>query len=618
MAPNVAVRTWSLPFGIAPTQLIGVVAALALVLVPLFVDSQFQLLRLEIVMFSLLSALSLNFAFGYAGQLALGQPVMVATAAYTTGVLSVQFGWSWTQTLPAAILGAVVVNLVLAIPSIRVRGWYLAIISFFAIGIIPDIVLALSTYTGGTDGLIGIKPIEFGGVPADGWIVYEMVAVGVILCTAAIAMLARSGWGVALLATRYHPIAAAASGIDLRVMRVRVYTLSAIPCGIAGWLLAHSQQFISVDNFGLNSVLLIIGSVFLGGPGTVWGPVLGVGLFQGLSLYLGPFSPYNALFLGLGVLASALFFRRGIVPALSGLVTRIRRDSVTRMRIGAPTEPASIASVETPPQLTVRNVAKHFEGNKVLRDVNLDIRGGRVLAVVGPNGSGKTTLLNVIGGFVAPDTGQVNINGQNITRRPSHELAAHGIGRTFQVPKLIESLSVARNIELGVVGKHLPSLFLTLFGLPGARSGERKQRTIALEAARAVGFSEGLAQVVVATLPLGLKRLVEIARALAGDASVICLDEPVAGLSEEERKQVGAVIRLLAESGRAVLLIEHNLAFVLSVCDDVLLLVEGAVADSGVPNVVTDRARPLGKYFQTFAGAEQVVTSVPQEIGIVD
>jgi branched-chain amino acid transport system permease protein len=259
--------------------------------------------------------------------------------------------------------------------------------------------------------------------------------------------------------------------------------------------------------------------------------------------------------------------------------------------------------VQRPTHIAVSEVHKRFGGNVVLRDVDIEINAGEVVAVVGPNGSGKTTLLNVISGFVHPDSGSITVNGQDVTHQAPHMRSALGIARTFQVPKLVSGMTVAENIECGAVGTDRPAMIQALLRLPGFRRGELSRRRRATQACQAVGFGQAQSQLEVATLPLGIKRLVEVGRALSADSSVVCMDEPVAGLHTNERALVLSTARSLARSGRAVLIVEHNLPFVLEVCDRLVLLVDGAIVDVGRPEDVTDPSRPLGKYFHTYVVA---------------
>jgi branched-chain amino acid transport system permease protein len=481
------------------------------------------------------------------------------------------------------------------------------VIAFFAVGIFPDLVLALSSITGGTDGLVGILPLRIAGTRVSEPAMYEVMLVAVAATWIGLRNIVNSGWGIALRFTRDHPVAAAAAGIDTLRMRGWIYGLTGVPCGLAGALYAHSQQFISADNFGSSTILLLIGSVFLGGPGSLWGPVLGTGVFEGLSLYLGAFSPYNPLVLGVGVLASALVFRGGIIGALRSVWRRYGRSSAsTSALVPGHTPSFNLARPVRQPELVVVGVSKSFGGNHALRDIDLHLAAGRVLAVVGPNGSGKTTLLNVISGFIRPEAGIVTLDGVDISRTAPHLRARLGVGRTFQVPRLCDGLSILQSAQVGVIGQRLPALAQCLFRLPGFQQQERRLASVAAGALGDMGFRLDNLDADVATMSLGLKRIVEVARVLAGNCAVVCLDEPVAGLNDEERAQVHHMLRALAAAGRAVLLIEHNLPFVLSVSDEIVLLQDGRAVDHGDPLAANDRSRPLGQYFQTYARGQDV------------
>jgi branched-chain amino acid transport system permease protein len=385
-------------------------------------------------------------------------------------------------------------------------------------------------------------------------------------------------------------------------VRAALFTLTGVPCGVAGALYAHSQQFFSASNFGPTIVLLLIGGVLLGGRGTLWGPVFGVSIFSGISLWLGPFNLWNPFILGIGVLAAALLFQLGIVGTAVHLWGKYgpSRGAAARLLTDATDLTTAIAPVDAPPYLAIREVSKHFGGTYALQEVGLTVRGGSIVTVIGANGSGKTTLLNCVSGFVTPDSGEVVVDGHDIVGVPAHRRAHLGIARTFQVPRLVEELSVRENVELGVFGLAPQTVGASLFRTPRFRARQAAAAERALAACRALGLSERGSSAKASELTLALKRMVEIARALAANASVICLDEPVAGLNHVAQEHVATVLRELAASGRAVLLIEHNLPFVLSISDELILLKDGKVVDRGTPADAGDVERPLGSYFQTF------------------
>jgi branched-chain amino acid transport system permease protein len=582
------------------------VPALALGLVlaafPLLNDSLFALGRLELALTYLMAALALNFVFGYGGELAVGQPAMLAIAGYTAGILSVRYEWAFWITTPIAAVAGIIVSIFMGLPALRVRGWYLGVVGILGVSVVPDVINSFYSLTGGSNGLVGILPIQIGGSLPPNWLPYELILGMTLLFWLVYRNLIASGWGRMLLAYRDTPFASVASGVNPRRMRAALYILSGIPCGVAGALYAHSQQFISEDTFTTTTVLLLLGAVLLGGRGTNWGPVLGVTVFAGIQLYLGPFSAYNPLALGIGVLVAALIFKGGIIGASRKAWRRFAPSRAPAVRLLEMDSKAtsSLMSIERPPSVEIHDLAKHFAGNVVLKGVDITIEGGKVITIIGPNGSGKTTLLNCVSGFVRPDEGSITLDGDNIVGRPTYDRAHCGIARTFQVPRLVEELTVRQNVELGVFGLRPQTIKGAIFRTPAFRARERMAAARATTACEALGLSERAMSVRVEELPLAVKRLVEIARALAADAAVICLDEPVAGLNEPEQARVIEVLRALADSGRAVLLIEHNLPFVLLASDELLLLRDGEVVDRGVPVDVKDRRRPLGEYFHTF------------------
>jgi branched-chain amino acid transport system permease protein len=590
-------------FGIAIPWLL-LAAGIAL---PLWFTTGFDLARYQLVLSYFTVAIALNFAFGFAGELALSQPVLVAVAAYTAGLLSANRNLDFWQTAIPGVLAAVGASVILALPSLRVRGWYFAIISFFAIAVMPDVISAFAPVTGGDSGLAGINPMKIGTYLFPSWLVYEVVLATTALTWIGVRNLVRSGWGITLRAMRDHPVAARASGVNLNVTRAWVHVLVALPCGLVGVEFAHTQLFLSPSNFTFNMILLLIGGVFLGGAGSLWGPVLGISVFQGISNWIGPFSPYNLVFLGAGVLVAALGFKGGMVATAQRVYNRLTRrsrtgptaaaDSSVRFEVGEvrlqPIDPGSAG-------LSVSGVSKRFGGNQALRDVSLELKGGELLALIGPNGSGKTTLLNVISGFVRPDAGSIVLNGLSYKHLPPARAARKGLGRTFQVPRLIDELTVAQNVQLGILGKERQRVLAALFIWPPLRHRERAQLDRAREVCTFLGLPREVVEGRAGDLPLGLKRIVEIGRAVVADSTVICLDEPAAGLNETERRRLHEVLRALVEAGRAVLLIEHNTRFVLEVCDRVMLLRDGDVVGRGQGGAEGAMDKPLHDYVAAY------------------
>jgi branched-chain amino acid transport system permease protein len=575
---------------------------------PLVFSTGYELSRYQLLLSYITVAIALNFAFGFAGELALSQPVLIAIGAYTAGLLSARYNLDVWQTVLPGVATATAASVILALPSLRVRGWYFAIISFFAIAVMPDVIAAFAPVTGGDSGLVGINPMKIGTFFFPAWLAYETVLLTTVLTWIAARNLVGSGWGIVIRTMRDHPVAARASGVNLRVTRAWVHVLIGIPCGLVGVEFAHTQLFLSPSNFAFNMILLLIGGVFLGGAGTLWGPVLGITVFQGISFWIGPFSKYNSLMLGAGVLIAALGFKGGMVATAQRVFDRVarRRAEVAGVNVSDRGVRFEVAQVRLEPidtvgvGLAVQKVSKRFGGNQVLRDVSLELHGGELLALIGPNGSGKTTLLNLVNGFVRADAGTITLNGFSYRHLPPAACAHRGLGRTFQVPRLVDELTVAQNVQLGLLGLGRQRVLQSLVSWPLLRRRERKDLERARQVCRFLGLPSEVIDRKAGQLPLGLKRIVEIGRAVVAGSRVICLDEPAAGLNETERQRLHEVLRALVAAGRAVLLVEHNTRFVLDVCDRIVLLRDGVVVGRGEGGREGRMDQPLRDYVAAY------------------
>jgi branched-chain amino acid transport system permease protein len=586
---------------------------------PLLAGSEFALSRLELLFVYLVAAMALNFAFGFAGQLALGEPMIVAAGAYAAGLLSVNFERGALVTLPVAIGAGAIVSILLGLPSLRIRGWYFAILTFFGVTIIGPLVATFGSVTGGADGLAGIALPSVAGVMLPSWVSYEVFVIIAIITYVCLRNIAKSPVGIGLQTLRDHPTAAEACGLNVLHLKARVYLVIGLPCGAVGALFAHSAQVISPSDFDFNMILVLIGSVFLGGVGRLYGPIFGVVIFEGLNLWLGPFSKYNSLVLGIGVLIAAVIFKDGLLTWAASMWARLRRytgqhtaSDAAGDEVGAITssswqglsrsEPPR-AEAGAPNGLHLSGITVSVNSNLILDNVDLIVPSGHIVAVVGPNGSGKTTLLNAVGGFVAIADGGVTLDRLDVGGLSRHKIARSGLGRSFQTPQLVDRLSVLDNVALGYFGPRRQNAFCAGLRLSPYWSQRARGYVQAEAACRFVGLTPRTLDASVSTLPLGLKRVVEIGRALAGDPSVMCLDEPAAGLNREELDNLARVLRDVARSGVAVLLVEHNLSFVRRVSDHVCLLEDGQVLDQATNQGVDQWSEALREYFNRYEGS---------------
>jgi branched-chain amino acid transport system permease protein len=569
-----------------------------------------ELTRVQQVLLYTMIAFGLNIGLGYAGEFAVAQPVVLGVSAYTAGILSAEHKFSPWATLPCSIATGCLVGFLLSAPGFRLRGWYLAVTTFFAAVVFPNIVNLFTSVTGGTNGLAGIAPLPgvglvLGSSPTEYWIILGIT----LVLMAGMYNIWRSTWGVILRGVRDAPLASEACGINVPLTKALVSIVSAFPVAVAGWVWAHAFSVISTDSFSLNLSIVIVAGVVLGSMGSVWGPVIGTVIVEIVSLWIGPFSDYNDLLVGAAVVFFAVAVPRGIVHAWSALMARAGdrfdwhvhggespggdggadeegraapEDGPPRPEPGAmapipPSDPDVRPSAPGEVIFEVKGVRKRFAGVSALNGVDLEVRRGEVVGLIGPNGSGKTTLLNVVTGHVPADEGEARLFGDSVLGRSPHVIAGRGVRRTFQVPRLIGEMSVVENIRLGLLGARRQEVLGSILQLPGHRARARSQLVAISQVCDLVGLDAAARTQRVDGLPLGMRRVVEVARAVVSGPSMVCLDVPGAGLGGEELERLGLVMRRVADAGSGVLVIEHNLDFVRNVADRVVEMQDGRV-----------------------------------------
>ena len=585
------------PRATAVNWTIAIVAVAVAASIP-FITAGYILFQLELVLIYIGAASGLNLAVGYAGEFLLCQATVIGVAAYITGIFSILHNWSPVATLPLAIVAGIIWQLIISAAGLRVRGLYLGVLSFFSVLVFPDLVLLTSNVSGGTGGLIGISPFALPG-SSDFTVLPFEIAVGVAtISTLLVRNLVVSGWGIRMRYLRDVPNSLASAGINVATTKITAYVVSAIPGAMAGWALAYFSESLTSSVFGLSLTLILFAGVQLIGPGTIVGPILGAGLLEGYSQLVGPFSQYNTLGLGLLLTVALLilpggitrYLRRGTTPA-----PRPRRSRAAGAADGdgdldpvhlPPVNPLielrrtrgrAEAQAGSAPVLEVTDVVKSFGGNRAVDGASFSVKPGRIVALMGENGSGKTTLVNLISGFLRPDSGEVRINGQRATGLAASQVARLGCARTFQVPQVVGELSVRENTEAGLLRRACADPVRAILLPFWARRTDRLRREAAAHICAEVGFTDAQIDQPVDTLPLGMRRLVEVARAIASSAAVICLDEPAAGLNDEEIDALSDTLKEVRRTGEAILLVEHNARFVLNTCDDIILLRAGRV-----------------------------------------
>ena len=527
----------------------------------------------------------LNLSWGYVGELSLGQVAMYATGAYIGGILTMH-NVDLALTLPAAAIGAGIVGFITGAPGLRLGGWGLAMVSFFLVILIPDVVDIFQKYTGGFAGLSGIpEPAFFGqALGAHGY--YLIVAACLIIWLAFMRNLVTTRHGGALRVLRQSPLLASSLGINVARMKLTAYVLGAIPAGVAGCLFTLLDLFISPDYFGLDLSIAIIAASVLGGSESVYGALLGAAVLQLGPMRATAFDQYALVAYGAFLVIGGVLLSGGI----SGLASRlVRRFAVRQVKDEAeqPRRAAEWVPMDPIPgeNMEIRGLVKDFGGARALDNVNMAAAKGTVTGLIGANGSGKTTLLNIISGFYVPTAGTVLIGGEEAQAQRPHRLARRGVARTFQTPLIPRSMTTAEVIAAARYTRHKAGIISAVLRLPKFRRVRRADRAAALRALRVLGI-EHLADRQASALPLGSRRLVEVARALAAEPAVLLLDEPASGLDRGEVEDLAAVIRRLGAAGATVLLVEHNFQLICDVSDQVYVLEFGKLIASGTPGEI--------------------------------
>lgn len=516
-----------------------------------------------------------------AGIFAVPQVGLMAIGAYSSAILSVDKGVPVPLAVLAGALLSGVAGLLLAAVVARLNGIYLAIASIAFSEVIRVAVLNVPL-TGGSLGKVGIEREV-----TDLWI-----CGAVALAVLGLVALRRSRLGLAMCSMRVDTLMTQHQGVDVVRMRTGLFGLSGLLAGAAGALQAHTAGFIDPGQFSFDLLTELLAVVVIGGMTFVFGAFVGAVVIFGLPFTLEGFAEYQILVNGLIIVLVVAFAPGGILGLLSRTITRLRRSSGARIEMSDPIPAADTTSERAPEPaaggtvLTATGVRVTFGGVHALDGVDVEVRSGEVLGIIGPNGSGKTTLVNALSGAYKPSAGEgtiANVTLERLWGRP-HLLARAGVARTFQTIRLMDDKTVSENVALGL-------------------SPSRHDRTRATtELLTRLGLGP-VSMTHAGDLPYGVRRQVEIARALARDPRVLLLDEPTAGMSPTERESIFTTIDGARQLGLAVLLVEHDVAMMRQHCDRLMVLDFGRVIAEGAPHEVLDTKEVIDAYIGSGAQA---------------
>ncbi|MEZ7124858.1 ATP-binding cassette domain-containing protein [Nonomuraea sp. AD125B] len=528
-------------------------------------------------------AVGLGLTMGVAGQINLAQVAFFGVGAYAVAILTTEAGLGFWTAAVLAVLIAVVFGVLTGIPALRMQSHYLGIVTL-GLALAFTNWVTNSTIAGRAEGISDIPvPPMFGIDLSSGYLFYYVELVVFAVALAFALFVTHSPLGRRLRAMRDDDLAAGALGAEIPLLRMTAFVLSGLYGGLAGVLYAGLIRFVAPESFNIANMFLLLAMVIIGGRSSVLGCVVGAVALSLVREALLDASGYAQLGYGLVVVLVVVFAPKGLAGLPGQLRSLLRRRTGgSRAQLGAfrPYDPAPAPSGES--ALEVREVTKRFKGLVALDKVSLSVPTGQIRGIVGPNGSGKTTLFNVISGFYDATEGSVELGGRAATGLAPYRLSLRGVARTFQNLRLFEDLSVRENLLLAL-DRTRTSWIWRYAVLPWQVLGY--ERTLHRRTAELVDRF-GLAEVADAeprSLPYGIQRRIELARAMAMSPSLLLLDEPAAGLNGEEVRQLADIVRSIRDSGVTVIIIEHNMGLVMSLCDQVTVLSSGRVIADGPP-----------------------------------
>ncbi|MDR0225052.1 MAG: branched-chain amino acid ABC transporter ATP-binding protein/permease [Burkholderiaceae bacterium] len=611
--PQAAARTPVPAGGGISTRTLTAVAIALLALSWGFLSDYTVVILSYIGLFSMVAA-GLVMLTGVGGMTSFGQAAFVGIGAYAT---------AWVSTSPASVaaLGGLVgaaglpwVGLALGLAitfavawllgavTVKLQGHYLPLCTI-AWGLSLYYLFGNMEFLGGQTGITGIVPLVIGGVSlasprAMGLVIWAVLLVALWL----LHNLLDSREGRAIRALRGGQVMAESMGIDTARYRIKLFVLAALLATLSGWLYAHMQRFVSPAPFNLNVGIEYLFMAVVGGAGHLWGAVLGATLItlvkqklqDILPALLGTSGNFEVIVFGLLMVLVLQRFAEGLWPTLQRLTGRWVHKPASRLDL-AQAAPLARRELPAPGQvlLAAEHVTKRFGGLVANNNVGMRLQAGEVHALIGPNGAGKSTFFNMISGVDSPTEGEVRFMGQSMNGAPSRRFAALGLGRTFQHVRLLGQRSVLENVAVGAHRRARRGWLASMLRLDRA-----EEASVLAEARRQIERC-GLgahADAPAASLALGQQRIVEIARALAGQPAALLLDEPAAGLRHLEKQALAELLRQLRSEGLGILVVEHDMEFVMNLADRITVLEFGTVIAEGTPAEIQVNQRVLDAY----------------------
>jgi branched-chain amino acid transport system permease protein len=562
--------------------------------VSLTITNSYYQLMMTLVLVWAVFGLSWNLLSGYTGLISFGHAAFFGIGAYTTALGQIYFDLSpWLLIPIAAMLGGVA-GLLVGFPTFRLQGHYFAL----AMLAYPLAILYVFEWLGFQEVTLPIKresPLAYMQF-ADGR-AYTVLALAMLVATVLLTQwVERTRFGMALLAIKQNEAAAEAAGINTLAWKLRAITLSGAIAGAIGGFYAIVLLVVTPQSvFGMLVSAQALTVAMFGGVGTVWGPVIGsvilIPLAEILNAEAGTrFPGIQGVIFGVAIVCVILVAPEGLFwkvrdllrkrePAPAPAPQPTATPNVVEFPVAAMAKPAR-ANLPEDIVLEVRGLSRAFGGLKAVQDVSFKLHRNAILGIIGPNGAGKTTVFNLLNGFLRPDTGEILVGGRNMAGRKPHELCEAGIGRTFQIMRPFLRMSISDNVVIGAYVR---------------AKNDDQARKLAADAIGRVGLS-AIAHRMAGELTTKELRLMELARALAGQPRILLLDETLAGLGHGEADEVVAVVQRLAKEDVTIAIIEHTMQAMVRLVDSFLVLDHGAVLVEGKPEAITRDTRVIEAY----------------------